>query len=256
MDQPSIDGINTWYASKAVAELGLKVVVSGVGGDELFQGYTTFAQLPRLVSLWRNVSKVPGAVHLARRVAALQARRSRNPRWKLLPALLLTVEGAWFARRSLFSPEELPKLMGDDLVDELAARLDPASIVRGMTGALACNSRLALGQIESMTYLRNQLLRDSDWASMDHSVELRTPLVDWFLLREVQAVLGNFERFPRKQLLAYAPKTPLASDTVRRTKTGFGIPVQHWLAQLGRTDPEDAVSRGWARQLVKGIYAV
>ena len=60
MDQPSVDGINTWYASKAVAELGLKVVVSGVGGDELFQGYSSFNQLPRLVSGWGAASRIAG----------------------------------------------------------------------------------------------------------------------------------------------------------------------------------------------------
>ena len=76
MDQPSIDGINTWYASKAVAEHGLKVVVSGVGGDELFQGYSSFDRLPRLVSRWRRWSRLPGAMALAQAAADAQARRS------------------------------------------------------------------------------------------------------------------------------------------------------------------------------------
>src|SRR5256714_6488196 len=65
MDQPSIDGVNTWYASKAAAERGLKAVVSGVGGDELFQGYSSFRLLPRLVAAWLRVSGGPGTVTLA-----------------------------------------------------------------------------------------------------------------------------------------------------------------------------------------------
>ncbi len=65
---------------------------------------------------------------------------------------------------------------------------------------------LALAQIESMAYLRNQLLRDSDCASMDHSVELRTPLVDAHLLDMLTPYLGAFEQFPGKRLLSHAPK--------------------------------------------------
>lgn len=167
MDQPSVDGINTWYAAKAVAELGLKVVVSGVGGDELFQRYGSFKQLPRLVSAWAPASRVPGAMPLA------------------------------------------------------------------------------------TTYLRNQLLRDSDWASMDHSVELRTPLVDAWLLRDLQPLLGAFSQFPNKRLLAEAPVKPLPEDLITRRKTGFGIPVQTWLKQLGNVSEGVGPSQSWARELVR-----
>ncbi|MGH8433923.1 MAG: asparagine synthase (glutamine-hydrolyzing) [Pseudomonas sp.] len=251
MDQPSIDGINTWYASKAVAELGLKVVVSGVGGDELFQGYSSFQQLPRLVSAWGTALRVPGATALAQAVCNLQARRTGNSRWRHLPDWARTMAGAWWLRRSVFSPEDLPDLMGVDLAAEALQGFSAAAWVRGMSGAQPPNLRLALGQIESTTYMRNQLLRDSDWASMDHSVELRTPLVDAWLLRDVQPLLGALRQFPNKRLLAEAPVRPLPEELITRPKTGFGIPVQQWLRQLGKTDGAGGASHAWARAVAR-----
>ncbi len=230
MDQPSIDGINTWYASKAVAELGLKVVVSGVGGDELFQGYQTFQQLPRLVAAWRPMSRLPLATGVARRLCALQSARSGNGRWAHMPDWASSMAGAWWLRSTLFSPESLPDVMGRGLAAAFGARVEPEEWVREMSGALADDPRLALGQILSTTYLRNQLLRDSDWASMDHSVELRTPLVDAWLLRDMQPLLSSLERFPSKSLLAQAPVKPLPRSVTERPKTGFGVPVASWLA--------------------------
>lgn len=254
MDQPSVDGINTWYASKAVAELGLKVVVSGVGGDELFQGYSSFNQLPALVRRWNALARLPGARPLAGLIMAAQAWRSGNPRWRRLPDLARSLAGAWFLRRGLFAPAELPALMGAAWSAEVMDALEPGAWVERMTGALPENPRLALSQIESSTYLRNQLLRDSDWASMDHSVELRTPLVDAWLLRELQPALAAFQRFPNKRLLAEAPARPLPPALIARPKTGFGIPVRTWLQQMGKTGVGDGMSKGWARELVKTAW--
>jgi asparagine synthase (glutamine-hydrolysing) len=227
MDQPSIDGINTWYASKAVAEQGLKVVVSGVGGDELFLGYEQFRKLPRLVSLWRRMSRVPGARSIAGVFAGVQARRSGNARWRHAPEWLRTMPGAWWMQRSSNAPETARTLTGG-AGDGGLAGFSPDAWVHEMSGELADDLVLSLAQIESTTYLRNQLLRDSDWASMDHSVELRTPLVDARLLSNLTPVLAQFHRFPGKTLLANAPEKPLPDSIVHRRKTGFGIPVVHW----------------------------
>ncbi len=253
MDQPTIDGINTWYASKAVAELGLKVVVSGVGGDELFQGYNSFQQLPWLVSTWGVASRVPGITVLAKIACDLRAHRTGNGRWRHLPDWARTMPGAWWLRRSMFSPEDLPALMGADLAAEALQGFSAASWVHSMSGKHPPNLRLALAQIESTTYLRNQLLRDSDWASMDNSVELRTPLVDSWLLRDVQPLLSSFHHFSNKRLLAEAPERALPEAVIQRPKTGFNIPVVQWLQEMGQTDGGSAVKNSWA-QYVASAY--
>ena len=249
MDQPTIDGINTWYASKAVAELGLKVVVSGVGGDELFQGYESFDQLPRLVAWWSALSRIPGMQAIGKLAGDLQARRTGNDRWRHAAQWACTISGAWWLRRSLYTPEALSRLMDKQSGSEALPKFDVSRFVQSLSGVLATDNKLALGQIESTTYLRNQLLRDSDWASMDHSVELRTPLVDAHLLASLRAMLPSLHLYPGKRLLAGAPEAPLPREIATRRKTGFGIPVEQWLAD-GPVGTFDLGSRGWARDLV------
>lgn len=255
MDQPSIDGVNTWFASKAVAELGLKVVVSGVGGDELFQGYETFEQIPRLVSRWRMLSRIPGIHALGQAIGIGQAIRSRNDRWRHAAEWARTISGAWWLRRSLNAPEDLSVLMGKESAREGLRGFSPSQWISEMSGALPSDDRLALSQIDSTTYLRNQLLRDSDWASMDHGVELRTPLVDAELLTSLGMLLPSFQRYPGKRLLADAPDIPLPREISLRRKTGFGIPIGQWLADsLPRV--VDIGSRGWAQDLADRYEAM
>jgi asparagine synthase (glutamine-hydrolysing) len=253
MDQPSVDGINTWYAAKASKELGLKAVMSGVGGDELFQGYSSFSRLPRLMAARRLASRVPGAVPLARLYCRWRARSTGNGRWSDVPDFLRTIEGSWLMYRGLFGTGEVSQFISEPTIAR--SKDSVLDMVRAMHGRLPSDSRLALSQIESTTYLRNQLLRDSDWASMHHSLELRTPLVDAFLLGELTPVLSDLCRFPGKTLLATAPRTPLPPAVIHRRKTGFGIPVHRWLVQSGTLPSSESASRAWARELTRAIYA-
>ena len=242
MDQPSIDGVNTWYASKAVAECGLKVVVSGVGGDELFFGYDSFRQLPRMTQSWALLAKIPGVMPLAQLAAGLKAKQTGNSRWRHAPDWARTISGAWWLRRSVNGPTNLSEKLEIAGVSGICEDFDVNERVSQMVGHLPNDSRLALGQIESMTYMRNQLLRDSDWASMDHSVELRTPLVDGLLLETIGPMLSRLGTFPNKALLAQAPEKPLPADITQRRKTGFGIPLQRWLSESSRNGE---LYQGW-----------
>jgi len=255
MDQPSIDGINTWYASKAVAELGLKVVVSGIGGDELFLGYPSFSQLPRLTKTMNLFKYIPGAIKIANIVFRRKALASGNSRWKYAADWSSTIAGAWWLRRSMHSPDDLSELMDNGYAEKFQKSFNVKRQMELMIGKQSKNSTLALAQIESMVYLRNQLLRDSDWASMAHGVELRTPLVDAHLLGQVESYLSLFHKFSNKSLLANAPSKPLPHQIISRNKTGFGIPVERWLSESGIIPASKIRSRELAKHIVNAYEA-
>ncbi|MHB8159797.1 MAG: asparagine synthase (glutamine-hydrolyzing) [Thermoleophilia bacterium] len=263
MDQPSIDGVNTWFAGKAAAERGYKVVLSGVGGDELFCGYSSFRQIPRAAAMGRAIAAIPGARALLAAPCAYLAKRLAKPKLAAIPAFMGSLEGAYFLRRSLFLPEELPALMGADMAREGLARLGGSP--PGMTQADARDGAAAVGLLESTHYLRNQLLRDSDWASMGHSLELRTPLVDGALLETLGPYVSGFAGGAGKAMLARSPGKPLPESIINRPKTGFSLPMAQCLSEA--TDqgagadmpllsaPGTPWARRWARVVVERMMA-
>jgi asparagine synthase (glutamine-hydrolysing) len=233
MDQPSIDGINTWYVSKAAHELGLKVVVSGLGGDELFGGYQSFRDIPRLVSTMAAPGAMPGAGcawrHLAETWSALTG--AGNPKFASLVELGGSYAGAYLLRRGIFMPHEIEGVLGPKLAREGLETLRPladaeALIADGPRGRFA-----RVATLEAAFYMRNQLLRDSDWASMAHSLELRVPLVDSHLLAAVAPFTVASDGRLGKAALASAPSTPLPNSVVCRRKTGFSTPIADWSKQ-------------------------
>lgn len=236
MDQPSVDGVNTWFASKAAAERGYKVVLSGIGGDELFCGYPGFQQIPRAAGWGRIVAGISGS-KLLQGVLSYCAMRYSNPKLAGLTSFMGSIEGLYFLKRSLFLPHELPGLLGEDRAREGLSRL--AGFPPGMSCFNARDGVSAVGMMESTWYLRNQLLRDSDWASMAHSLELRTPLVDAKLLAELGSLVPNFKRGAGKRMLAHSPMQPLPEAIINRPKTGFSLPMAQWLS-------ESTNSQGWA----------
>jgi asparagine synthase (glutamine-hydrolysing) len=235
MDQPSIDGVNTWFASKAAAERGYKVVLSGVGGDELFYGYALMKQLPRNALLGGAIAAIPGARSLLKAHCNYISNGNAHPKTKGVPEFMASLEGAYFLKRCLFLPQDLPVLMGEERAREGLARLGGSP--PGMSKANAVNGAGGVCLLESTLYMRNQLLRDSDWASMQHSLELRTPLVDAALLDALKLYHTGFGGGAGKRMLAKAPADPMPQSIINRPKSGFSLPMTKWLSAA--TDGKD-----------------
>ncbi|MEL6338653.1 MAG: asparagine synthase (glutamine-hydrolyzing) [Myxococcota bacterium] len=240
MDQPTIDGVNTFFVSHAGARAGLKVALSGAGADEVFGGYPSFKNVPWLSNATRLFRMLP------KRWRVVWQPTNR----RLAKAFVLLNEAEdrkspYRAQRGLFMPWELSALMEPDAaefaLDQLAQH-DP--IEAPDEEPLAMTALL-----EQSVYLRNQLLRDTDWASMAHSLEVRVPFVDRTVYeRLASAALVEYRRNATKRLLADSVGCALPAEVKSRPKTGFAVPLQQWLS---RDVPEDRPlehwSRSWAR---------
>jgi len=254
MDQPTIDGINTWFIAKAAREAGLKVALSGVGGDELLAGYPSFTDIPRWAALLRLPSAVPGLPTLFRSAVAALAPTRMPPKAAGLLHYGGSWHGAFFLRRALLLPFELDEVLDPDTIAEGLRRLDPLGQVAAADPVRSGSASTRIAAMESSFYLRNQLLRDVDWAGMAHSIEIRTPLVDSELLRRVAPLTARFSGRAGKLALARSPSLPLPDRLMQKSKTGFSIPSSTWL-MAGKDQARQSrslVSREWARTIMAG----
>jgi asparagine synthase (glutamine-hydrolysing) len=154
-------------------------------------------------------------------------------------------------KRGRFLTNELPGVLGPDIASEGIQRLDLLSILERAVTPDPGTPFARVAALESSLYLRNQLLRDMDWASMAHSLEVRVPLVDAHLLRAIAPVLVT-RKERGKQLLANAPRQPLPASIRARRKTGFTLPIREWLKDEGRVE---FGKRSWARKVYEVMFS-
>src|SRR5262249_36205202 len=249
LDQPTLDAVNTFCVSEAVAATGVKVVLSGAGGDELFGGYPSFRRLPAAVRLKRATGDIVPALEPL--VAAMLPARL-TARWRQFAASNGKVENAYRTQRGLYMPGELEQIAGAAIRDRwgsATARVaeSEAALFHGSSSTLEGD----VARLETRAYLGAQLLRDTDVMSMAHNLEVRLPFVDHVLLEEVWPDLGRFAGLLRnKRLLHETLARPLPPQAVNRRKQGFTLPFARWMTAELRPFVRDGIAHLEAEQWI------
>lgn len=226
MDQPSTDGINSWFVSKCAKDAGLKAVLSGLGADELFGGYPSFGRM----SLIAAAKKAPATL-------LRLAEKHPDPQYKRLYYLSYNnTVGEYLFLRGYFTPATISKILDVDTrqIDEVLCSCNAGKAVSGLTGGNRAS------WLEMNLYMQNQLLKDTDCMSMSHGLEVRVPFLDQRLIKTVLGISADVKFNPKqsKSLLISAFKDIMPEPVWNRKKMAFSFPFQEWMRDMPQiSDP-------------------
>jgi asparagine synthase (glutamine-hydrolysing) len=243
MDLPTMDGVNTFFVSRETRKARVKVALSGLGGDEIFAGYSTFRSVPRMerfAHAWRHVPhglRVP----LASLFGALAGKNDQNRKLASLASNNGCLMHPYFLSRMVFTPEQRAELLRpiSPASFQVADKMQKDRLRR----SLHLDPVNRVSYLESRCYMLNTLLRDSDFMSMSQGLEVRVPFLDHQLAKTVLSISGakKLDGNPKK-LLVEALEGSLPDDIVHRPKRGFTLPFEHWLPQELRSEIEPVLS--------------
>ncbi len=244
MDQPSNDGFNTYCVSKLAHDHGVKVVLSGLGGDELFGSYPSFRRIPTMISWHKRLGKMP---FCRPAIASIMGQVwQTGPRSRIAHYLRSSGESrlAYCAMRGIFTYGEAMSIVSH-LLGTQAKLIDWSDLIDTVPNWSMPDQ---ISYLELTRYMRNQLLRDSDVMSMAWGLELRVPFVDHTLVESVTKIPNSIRLSAGKKLLVDAVED-VPEWIYRQPKRGFSFPFRQWL--LENENWRNAFSETLARCPVK-----
>ncbi|MGC2329117.1 MAG: asparagine synthase (glutamine-hydrolyzing) [Candidatus Sulfotelmatobacter sp.] len=246
MDLPTMDAVNTYFVSRETRAAGVKVALSGLGGDEVFAGYSNFRTVPRMeqfANFWKHVPR-SARNPFASAFTALSRRTDQNRKLASLLRDNGRVTHPYFLSRMLFTPSQLDQLFPSSTPEEAARASAAQETLFDRTLLLDPVNRVSY--LESRCYMLNTLLRDADFMSMSQGLEVRVPLIDHLLARTVLAFPGAWKMngATPKNLLVRALENSLPPEIIHRAKRGFTLPFEHWMRAELRAEVQLVLTAG------------
>ncbi len=217
LDQPTVDGLNTYFISKFAKECGFKVVLSGLGGDELFGGYSSFKRL----KIINQYIKIRSLIPLQSLISLIPKKLFERQKSRLIDIIESdNIFDAYIALRGIFSKAEAVKI-NQKIFDKEINNYSHEKIKYG--GDILSITR----ELELNNYLKNQLLRDSDVFGMRWSTEIRTPFIDYNFISKIKTLPKKYIFQNNKNILVDTFNLP--KKILNQKKQGFTFPLQPWL---------------------------